>query len=75
MERETERIIKTYLNDYSLDEESIKAIFGMLDIKADINKYKMETEKGVKYHIRNIFTFSLFFKFISNFTVFSGNSA
>lgn len=50
-ETETERIIKKYLNDYCLDEESVKAIFGMLDIKADINKYKTETKKGVKYHM------------------------
>lgn len=42
-ENKTEKIIKEYLNDYSVDEESAKAILGMLDIKININKYK---EKG-----------------------------
>lgn len=50
-EKKTEDIIKKYLNDYSLDEESAKAIFGMLDIKADIDKYKRKTSKGVRYHM------------------------
>lgn len=44
-------IIKTYLNDYLLDEETTKAIFGMLGIKEDINKYKKRTEKGVRFHM------------------------
>ena len=50
-ENKTEKIIEEYLNDYSIDEESVKAIFGMLDIKADINKYKKKTMKGVRYHM------------------------
>ena len=29
----------------------MKAIFGMLDIKADVNKYKEKTKKGVRYHM------------------------
>ena len=42
----TEEIIKKYLDDYSLDEEVAQAIFGMLDIREDIDKYKKKTEKG-----------------------------
>lgn len=43
--------VKTLYEMLDIDEESVKAIFGMLDIKADINKYKIKTEKGVKYHM------------------------
>lgn len=39
-ENRTEKIIEKYLNDYSLDEESAKTIFGILDINLDIDKYK-----------------------------------
>ena len=31
--------------------ETTKAIFGMLGIKEDINKYKKRTEKGVRFHM------------------------
>lgn len=50
-EEKTEKIIKEYINEYSLDEETMKAIFGMLDIKADINMYKEKTKKGEKYYM------------------------
>ena len=39
-EIKTEEIIKKYLDDYSLEEEVAQAIFGMLDIKENIEKYK-----------------------------------
>ena len=41
----TGEIIKEYLNDYFIDEETAGAIFGILDIKEDINKYKKKTEE------------------------------
>ena len=47
----TGEVIEKYLNDYILDEEVVKAIFGMLDINEDIDKYKKETEEGEKYHM------------------------
>lgn len=50
-EAKTGEIIGKYLNNYSLDEESAKAIFGMLDINEDIDKYKKKTEKGDRYHM------------------------
>ena len=42
-------IIEKNMDAYILDRESIKAIFGILGIKEDINKYKKKTEEGVKY--------------------------
>ena len=45
-EDKTGSIIKEYLDDYSLDEETAKAIFGMLDIKENMDNYKKNTEKG-----------------------------
>lgn len=45
-EIKTEEIIKNYLNDYSLDEEVVQAVFGILDKKEDIEKYKKKAEKG-----------------------------
>lgn len=50
-EAKTGKIMGKYLNDYSLDEESAKAIFGMLDINEDIDKYKKKTEKGDRYYM------------------------
>ena len=47
----TEKIIKKYLNDYSLDEETARVIFGMLEIKEDIDKYKKRTEKGERINM------------------------
>ena len=46
-----DEIIRKYLDDYILDKESMKTLFGMLGIRADINKYKKKTEEGVKYHL------------------------
>ena len=45
-EEKMDKIIKQYLNEYELEEEAAKAIFGMLDIKVDINDYMEKTEKG-----------------------------
>ncbi|MBR5596680.1 MAG: Rpn family recombination-promoting nuclease/putative transposase [Lachnospiraceae bacterium] len=50
-ESKTEKILKRYLDDYLLDEEAVKAIFGMLDINLDISKYKNKTTKGVGYNM------------------------
>ena len=47
----TGKIIKEYLDDYSIDEETAKAIFGMLEIKEDINKYKKKMEEGEKINM------------------------
>ena len=47
----TGEIIKEYLNDYSIDEETAGAIFGILDIKENINKYKKKTEEGDKVNM------------------------
>ena len=47
----TGKIIKEYLNDYSIDEETARAIFGMLEIKEDIEKYKKQTEKGERINM------------------------
>ena len=47
----TGELIRKYMNDYSTDEETMKAILGILDIKTDINKYKKKTVEGVKYHM------------------------
>ena len=39
------------MNDYSLDEEVVQAIFGILDIREDIDKYKEKTEKGERVNM------------------------
>ena len=50
-EEKMEEIIKKYLEDYLIDEEAVKAIFGMLDINLDISKYKNKTRKGAGYNM------------------------
>ena len=49
--KKTGEIIKEYLDDYSMDEETAKAIFGMLEIKENINKYKKKTKEGERINM------------------------
>ena len=50
-ENKMDEIIQRYMDGYILDKETIKTLFGMLGIQADINQYKKKTKEGVKYQL------------------------
>ncbi|MBR5598272.1 MAG: Rpn family recombination-promoting nuclease/putative transposase [Lachnospiraceae bacterium] len=48
-ENKMNEIISVYMNGYLLDKESMRAIFGVLGINININKYKVKTEEGERF--------------------------